>query len=75
MRVICEGSLEHWNDMFICFVDFEKGFWQDKLGDDDNDVTNIEKYSRLERHKVNFELIHESKSSVIVQKEFSDEGK
>jgi hypothetical protein len=26
MRVVCERSLEHWNDVFICFVDFEKAF-------------------------------------------------
>lgn len=26
MRVICERSLEHGNDVFICFVDFEKAF-------------------------------------------------
>ena len=26
MRVVCERSLEHGNDVFICFVDFEKAF-------------------------------------------------
>ena len=26
MRVICERSLEHGRDVFICFVDFEKAF-------------------------------------------------
>ena len=26
MRTICERSLEHENDVFICFVDFEKAF-------------------------------------------------
>ena len=26
MRAICERSLEHGNDVFICFVDFEKAF-------------------------------------------------
>ena len=26
MRTLCERSLEHGNDMFICFVDFEKAF-------------------------------------------------
>ena len=26
MRVVCERSLEHWNDVYICFVDFEKAF-------------------------------------------------
>jgi hypothetical protein len=26
MRVICERSLEHGNDVFICFIDFEKAF-------------------------------------------------
>ena len=26
MRVICERSIEHGNDVFICFVDFEKAF-------------------------------------------------
>jgi len=26
MRVLCEGSLEHGNDVYICFVDFEKAF-------------------------------------------------
>src|SRR5579862_105897 len=26
MRVVCERSLEHGNDVYICFVDFEKAF-------------------------------------------------
>ena len=26
MRTLCERSLEHDNDVFICFVDFEKAF-------------------------------------------------
>jgi hypothetical protein len=26
MRVVCERSLEHWNDVYVCFVDFEKAF-------------------------------------------------
>lgn len=26
MRVLCERSLEHGNDVYICFVDFEKAF-------------------------------------------------
>jgi len=26
MRMLCERSLEHGNDVFICFVDFEKAF-------------------------------------------------
>ena len=26
MRTLCERSLEHSNDLFICFVDFEKAF-------------------------------------------------
>ena len=26
MRAICERSLEHGNDVFICFADFEKAF-------------------------------------------------
>src|SRR5207248_220133 len=26
MRTVCERSLEHGNDIFICFVDFEKAF-------------------------------------------------
>ena len=26
MRTLCERSLEHDNDIFICFVDFEKAF-------------------------------------------------
>ena len=26
MRAICERSLEHGNEVFICFVDFEKAF-------------------------------------------------
>jgi hypothetical protein len=26
MRVLCERSLEHENDTYICFVDFEKAF-------------------------------------------------
>ena len=26
MRVLCEWSLEHGNDVYICFVDFEKAF-------------------------------------------------
>ena len=26
MRVLCERSLEHWNDVYVCFVDFEKAF-------------------------------------------------
>jgi len=26
MRTLCERSLEHGNDLFICFVDFEKAF-------------------------------------------------
>ena len=26
MRVLCERSLEHGNDVFVCFVDFEKAF-------------------------------------------------
>ena len=26
MRVLCERSLEHGNEMYICFVDFEKAF-------------------------------------------------
>ena len=24
MRVVCERSLKHWNDVYVCFVDFEK---------------------------------------------------
>ena len=24
--MVCERSLEHWNDVYICFVDFEKAF-------------------------------------------------
>src|SRR5579864_7226899 len=26
MRVLCERCLEHGNDVYICFVDFEKAF-------------------------------------------------
>ena len=26
MRVVCERSLEHWNDVYVCFVHFEKAF-------------------------------------------------
>jgi len=26
MRMLCERSLEHGNDVYICFVDFEKAF-------------------------------------------------
>src|SRR5579864_4116230 len=26
MRVLCKRSLEHGNDVYICFVDFEKAF-------------------------------------------------
>ena len=26
MRTLCERSLEHGNDVFICFVDYEKAF-------------------------------------------------
>ena len=28
MRVICERSLQHWNEVFISFVDFEKAFYR-----------------------------------------------
>ena len=26
MRTLCERSLEHRNEVYVCFVDFEKGF-------------------------------------------------
>ena len=26
MRMLCERSLEHGNDVYVCFVDFEKAF-------------------------------------------------
>ena len=26
MRTLCERSLEHGNEVYICFVDFEKAF-------------------------------------------------
>jgi len=26
MRMLCERSLEHGNDIYICFIDFEKAF-------------------------------------------------
>ena len=26
MRMLCERSIEHDNDVYICFVDFEKAF-------------------------------------------------
>ena len=36
MRTLCERSLEHGNDVFICFVDYEKAFdrvdWVKLLG-------------------------------------------
>jgi hypothetical protein len=36
MRTLCERSLEHGNEVFICFVDYEKAFdrvdWVKMLG-------------------------------------------
>ena len=28
MRMMCERSLEHGNDVCVCFVDFEKAFYR-----------------------------------------------
>ena len=57
MRTICERSLEHGNEVFICFVDFEKAFdrinWVKML--------QILKSIGLERQKIDYEPIYESK--------------
>ena len=38
MRMICDKSLEFGNNVYICFVDFEKAF-ESELGKDDEGIT------------------------------------
>ena len=56
--MVCERSLEHWNDVYICFVDFEKAF--DRV----NWIKMIDTEGfgdRLERQKNDSSTLHESK--------------
>jgi hypothetical protein len=72
MRVICERSLEHGNDVFICFVDFEKAFdrinWVMML----KILRNIGVDWRDRRLIMN--LYMNQKAVVKIQQEFSDES-
>src|SRR5688572_2276708 len=72
MRVICERSLEHGKDVFICFVEFEKAFdridWVmmlkilRKIGVDWSD------------RRLLLNLYMNQKAVVKIQQEFSEEG-
>jgi hypothetical protein len=72
MRVICERSLEHGNDVCICFVDFEKAFdrinWVMML----KIFRNIGVDWRDRRLIMNVYMIQ--KAVVKIQQEFSDES-
>src|SRR6478609_3881261 len=39
MRMICERSLEFGNNVYICFVDFEKALDRVNMGKDDDGIT------------------------------------
>jgi Reverse transcriptase (RNA-dependent DNA polymerase) len=72
MRVICERSLEHGNDVFICFVDFEKAF--DRI-----DWVMMLKILRQigvdwRDRRLILNLYMNQKAVVKIQQEFSEEG-
>ena len=72
MRTICERSLEHGNEVFICFVDFEKNF--DRI----NWVKMLEILKRIgddcRDRRLIMNLYMNQKTVVKVQQEFSEES-
>jgi len=72
MRTICERSLEHGNEIFICFVDFEKAF--DRI----DWVKMIEILKKIgvdwRDRRLILKLYLNQKAVVKIQEEFSDEG-
>ena len=71
MRVICERSLEHGNDVFICFVDFEKTF--DRI--DWVKMVKILKKIGVDRRdrRLIMNLYMNQKAVIKIQQEVSDE--
>src|SRR5437870_2904966 len=73
MRTFCERSFEHGNEVFICFVDFEKAFdridWVKML----DILKEIGVDWRDRRLIMNMYL--NKKAIVRIQQEYSDEGK
>lgn len=72
MRVICERSLEHGNDVFICFVDFEKAF--DRI--DWKRMLEILKRIGIDwrDRRLIMNLYMNQKAAVRIQQELSKEG-
>ena len=72
MRTICERSLEHGNEVFICFVDFEKAFdridWVKML-----DILKEIGVDWRDRRLI-MNLYLNQKAIVRIQQEYSDEG-
>ena len=72
MRTICERSLEHGNEVFICFVDFEKAF--DRI----NWVKMLEILKKIgvdwRDRRLIMNLYMNQKTVVKIQQEFSEEG-
>ena len=72
MRAICERSLEHGNEVFICFVDFEKAFdridWVKML-----DILKRIGVDWRDRRLI-MNLYMNQKAVVRIQQEFSEEG-
>src|SRR5438132_5721230 len=73
MRTICERSLEHGNEVFICLVVFEKGFhridWMKML-----DILKEIGVDWKDRRLI-MNLYMNQKAIVRIQQEYSDEGK
>ena len=69
LRILCEGSLEHDQDVFICFVDFEKAFYR---------VDWVKMLQSVKNARVDWRdrrLIYTQQKAVVrVGKEYSEES-
>ena len=69
LRTICERSLEHGNEVFICFVDFEKAF--DRI-----DWVKMLEILKVDwRDRIFIMNLYMNQTAVVkIQQEYSDEG-
>ena len=72
MRVLCERSLEYGNDVFVCFVDFEKAF--DRI--DWITMMNILKRIGIDwrDRRLILNLYMNQRAVIKIQQEYSEEG-